>query len=315
MPRQGKDAAVDLMADPKDHLTALPPELLHSICDHLLPRHYPDAGFLYDPHMYFWDVPHPLKHLSATCRSLYGEVNSWALHFLRQHASITNYKDLKTKKLQRKRNFLVGKGGLIPWMNKHCIFCGKSSYRMAILVSGFKCCRPCDDKQWPNKITKTGAKEKYGLRDHHLLPPDSLSMAKMAVSPRRPNHLPRIRYGSYVTSNISTTMFLEDDVRTLADAVHGDFAAHEKRKLEEAEERKRRRAAKEKKYQAAERAWAERNAPATLPDREGKSREHPIEIFEDLISDGDLSTGMLAGAPDTAFSLTTALQMGDTRVL
>jgi len=307
MAPSSKQAVIDLTIEPKDHLTVLPPELIHSICDFLFPTHQPDLAFQNeDP----TTRRHDLNSLATTCRTLQGEVNSWAAHFLRQHATITKYKDLKTTKLQANRNFLRGKGGLLTWAEKHCIFCGKASSRSAILVNGFRCCKQCDKEQWPDKITKTKAKDEYDLKDHHLLPANA-----RVGTPRQPDNIGRPRYGTYVTSNVVTTMFLEADVRALAKIVHGDFEAHRKRKQEEAEERKRRKAAKEEKAKAAERAWEAKNAPFALAQKEGRSNKDAVDMIEELVRQTGLNPEVVMEGNGAPFSLKQALEMQNMGIL
>ncbi|KAK5121781.1 hypothetical protein LTR85_004656 [Meristemomyces frigidus] len=250
-----KQAVIDLTTDGKDRFTTLPPELIHLVCDFLLPSHQPNIAFEAGGHDN--TSPHALDYLAASCRSLRGETDSWAQHFLRHHASITRHRDLKTAKLQLTRNFLRGKGGLLTWMVKHCVFCGKTSTRSAILVNGFRCCANCDKEQWPNKITKTAAKTKYDIKDHHLLP--HLHPSPMRI--KRPSHLPRLRYGTYMSSNVQTTMFLEADVYHLAYHVHGDWRKHMYLKQEAAKTRKRLKDERNSEMEAVDRAWAVQKTP------------------------------------------------------
>ncbi|RMY99623.1 hypothetical protein D0862_07036 [Hortaea werneckii] len=290
---KGKRPIVDLTTEPKDHFTSLPPELIHLICDYLFPEHYPDIAFHPNHNHYHSNKPHILENLAATCHTLRSTINTWALHFLRQHSQITKYRELANPQKQQMRNFLrapnpnhhnhhttnPSKPGpnkkpplsLLPWKDRHCIFCGKPSQRHAILVSSFRCCSACDKREWSGKITKTRAKTEYYLSDQHLFPPppspspslDSLCPARddasMGVKGRkdtskdkgqvlrlRPRPRP-IRYGSYITSNVATTMFLERDVRRLAEEVHGvgtgGWEGYKERRTLAAEERWRKRVA------------------------------------------------------------------------
>ncbi|KAI6831023.1 hypothetical protein KC340_g7609 [Hortaea werneckii] len=299
---KGKRPVVDLATETKDHLTSLPPELIHLICDYLFPEHYPDIAFHPNHNNYHTTRPHILENLAATCQTLRSTINTWALHFLRRHSQITKYRDLANPQKQGVRNFLrapinyhsnnnsAGRPGkttsskkpplsLLAWKETHCIFCGKPSRRHAILVSSYRCCSACDKREWPEKITKTRAKTEYYLGDHHLFPRASPSPPSLTTSP--PNHHnpsptslmkersrekkdgssgeygpplsraaapPRpIRYGSYISSNVATTMFLERDVRRLAEAVHrvpnGGWDGYKERRAAAAEERRKKRAA------------------------------------------------------------------------
>lgn len=145
-----KSVVVDLTVEAPDRFTKLPSELLHLVFDYVFPTHEPDKAFYvgacFSPRKPEC-IPHPLEYLAVTCKTLQAEVHNWAKHWLKAHSAITHYKDFKTK-AQEKRNYLRGKGGLLVWGEKHCIFCGKSSMRSAILVNGFRCCAKCDFEQW-----------------------------------------------------------------------------------------------------------------------------------------------------------------------
>ncbi|KAI7087794.1 hypothetical protein KC356_g3829 [Hortaea werneckii] len=329
---KGKRPVVDLTTETKDHLTSLPPELIHLICDYLFPEHYPDIAFHPNHNNYHTTRPHILENLAATCQTLRSTINTWALHFLRRHSQITKYRDLANPEKQGVRNLLrapinhhsnnnnsagrpPGKTtsssskkpplSLLAWKETHCIFCGKPSRRHAILVSSYRCCSACDKREWPEKITKTRAKTEYYLGDHHLFPqaspwpppslptspptnhhnpsPTTIRMkerrkeekkkkdgssgdyAPPAAPPPRP-----IRYGSYISSNVATTMFLERDVRRLAEAVHGvpdgGWDGYKERRAAAAEERRR-------KKRAAGRAERENGGGG------GGSRADAIEIL------------------------------------
>lgn len=233
---------IDLTLEPKDHLTTLPSELLHIIIGYLFPSHEPELDRQLeeisrpDSKQDNKQASYSLDFLAATCRTLRAEVNTWARVFLTQHGDITKYKPFKTAKLQSQRNFLRGRGGLLTWAGKHCVFCGKASNRHAILMNGLCCCSVCDKNQWPDKITKTDAKNRYDLKDHHLLPHHH-SAGKLLV--KHPG-LPKVRYGIYISSNVETTMFLKKDVEALAELAHGDLKAHLEKRQTEREERKRR---------------------------------------------------------------------------
>lgn len=243
---------VDLTIEPKDDLSLLPPELLHLIFDHLLPTHQPDLAF--EDGAQRLNVIHPLDRLALTSHFIRDQVNDWARHWLQSHPSITKYKDLKTPKLQDKRDFLRGRStGLLRWAERHCVFCGKGSARSAILANGLRCCGKCDKQQWPDKITKTKAKEEYDLKDYHLLPHQHPAIAV--------GGLPRIRYGMYFSSNIQTTMFLREDVRRLAGVVHGDVNQHMKAKNEATGERRRKKAAKEEEKRLQELELVKKSEP------------------------------------------------------
>ena len=153
---------MDLTTQPQDHLTSLPPEIQQIIIGYLFPTHEPDKAFESGTIGSDRDglFCHPLDYLAATCKVLRGEVMEWSFRFLSQHPVITKYKTLKTTRLQARRNLLRGRGGLLTWAEKHCVFCGKATSRSAILMNGLRCCTACDKEQWPEKITKTDAKKR-----------------------------------------------------------------------------------------------------------------------------------------------------------
>lgn len=275
-------------SSPIDRLTTLPPELTHLICDFLLPTHEPDIAFEDILKEKSIGTSHALDHLAATRHTLRAQVNSWAHHFLRQHAAITHYKGPKPSKKKPKslENNLRGRRGLLTWTETHCIFCGKKSNRSAILANGLRCCSACDREQWPDKITKTAAKKDYDLKDHHLLPHQHQHPSPLLA--RHPaKNLPCLRYGTYISSNVPTTMFLSSDVLALANHVHGDFVAHKRRKEREAEERKRRKVAKAEKTEVLDRAWAEHNKSFQSGRKEKKGEVAAVVFAELLAKEGE----------------------------
>ena len=230
---------IDLTEEPKDYISGLPPEIIHHICSYLFASHEPskrpseyDAGLEDDrtagkerlrPKKGQKDYHHDLDHLAATSTYLRAQVNEWATHFLLQHQDITNYKQPKVFQYGVRRNILRSgrPAGLLNWSARHCCFCGKKSVRSAILMNGLRCCRPCDDKHWPDKMTKTAARIHGHLRQDQLMPREA------AVSPTcRDLYAAKcgssgIRYGIYLVYGQETTMFLRKDVEALARRVHG----------------------------------------------------------------------------------------------
>ncbi|KAK4551901.1 hypothetical protein LTR86_010802 [Recurvomyces mirabilis] len=207
----------DFAVEPKDHLTVLPPELLHTIFEYLFPAHVPDIAFLpYSVVARLRQQPHDLEHFAASCRQLHNEVNAWARHWLKSYASITRYKPSRDSKKDANRDMLCGRGGLLVWKAKHCNFCGRTSSRSAIFSNGFRCSIKCDLKHWSDKITKTNAKAEYGLSDKELLPHQHNHSAEKL--------LPRLTYGMYMTSSIQTTMFVREEVQRLAEVLEKSTA-------------------------------------------------------------------------------------------
>lgn len=149
------------------------------------------------------------------------------------------YKPLKNKSRQQQRDFLRSRNGLLNWAEKHCVFCGNKSSRSAILMNGLRCCTKCDREQWPDKITKTEARSRYDLKDEHLLPSSLNSPTAAKLLQKHPG-LPKVRYGTYISSNVPTTMFLRKDVEALAKLAHGDLKEHLARKAADRDERRKR---------------------------------------------------------------------------
>lgn len=69
--------------------------------------------------------------------------------------------------------------------------------------------------QWAEKITKTKAKKDFKLAEEQLLPGKGV-----------PGFL-RVRYGTYWSAGVLTTMFLRRDVERLAELVKGREAGKE----------------------------------------------------------------------------------------
>ncbi|WPH04413.1 Hypothetical protein R9X50_00730400 [Acrodontium crateriforme] len=280
MASRGKRKVIDLTRPPIDYLTTLPPELIHEIINHLLANHNTDIAFASRKEI-DGDVPHPLVTLAASCKKLETEVNQWAEHFFKQHAAITHIKPPPTNANPTQRDWLHGPSGLFNWIAKNCAFCGKKSQRAAILANGLKCCSGCDRSQWPDKITKTDAKNQFALKEHHLLP-HRHQFGQFAKSGAT---LPRLRYGTYMVSGVATTMFLRRDVKILADLVHGDVEEHMKERARVKEERARKKEAKEKKAAAIDEEWESTHTPFQRAARTGESSESAMLELTQLIAD------------------------------
>ncbi|KXS94268.1 hypothetical protein AC578_9652 [Pseudocercospora eumusae] len=275
----------------KDRLSALPTELLHHIIAYLWPTHFAEKAF------------HETHYLSATCKTLRSEVNDWARSWLVQHSDITKFKEGRVwPKATTKRNgvvqmrknfntnFLRGRhGALLNWAEAHCIFCGKKSRRAAIMMNGFRCCTQCDKNQWPEKVTMSQAVDDYGLSKKQLLPDREASHSEIAKMREEHPGFQGIWYGTYISSNVQTTMFMKDDLRRLGSRIFGDFDAHlakreEHRKLlkQRKEERK-----KEKARKAAARDAHQRQHVSTLGPVHGDTVTEAIEISDDATLGAD----------------------------
>lgn len=263
-------ASIDLTEDAmpaRDHFTSLPAETIQQIASYLYASHVPDKAwqdthFLTKPPS---KAPPDLLSLASTCKTLHQQTNNWAHHFLHQHRAITKYKDFKTAKAAAKQNPLKE---LLQWTSKSCVFCGKKSARSAILMNGLRCCRDCDREQWPDKITKTEALKKFALREHQILPGQHRQSKLLAQYPG----VPPLRYGTYLSAGVLTTMFLRHDVEAFAELAHGDLKGHLKKREEARLQRqlKRKMRADERDLEAFE--AAEAADVGTLRDMQGNQR-------------------------------------------
>ena len=238
-------SVIDLEIEARDHMSSLPSEVLQLITSYLLSSHDPDRAFRTYPETVTGCRPvHSLVILSASCKRLHAEVNSWAHHFLYEHRDLTKYKDYKTVKARAKQNPVKD---VLQWSTKHCVFCGRKSARRAIMMNGYACCADCDKSEWPDKITKTQAKAEYDLKDHQLLPDKHHSGSRLLA--KHPG-LPKLWYGTFISNSVATTMFMRADVEKLAKLAHGDLKAHLEQRAEAREDRKRKIKATQERRQA-----------------------------------------------------------------
>ncbi|KXT12080.1 hypothetical protein AC579_1859 [Pseudocercospora musae] len=303
-----------------DRLSALPAELLHHIVAYLWPTHFAEKAF----HETRQSCPcshcvpptqgnnHALDYLSATCKTLRSEVNDWARSWLVQHSDITKFNEGRiwpkatTKRngvVQMRKNFstnfLRGRNGaLLNWAHTNCIFCGKKSRRAAIMMNGFRCCAHCDKKQWPEKVTMSQAVDDYGLSKKQLLPDREASHTEVASMREEFPGFERIWYGTYISSNVQTTMFMKDDLRRLAATIFGDVDAHLAKREEHKKLLKQRK--EERKKEKAEKAAAAREAhikalasaitqkQISMPPRaHGDTATEAIEISDEATAGAD----------------------------
>jgi len=216
-----------------DYLTALPPELIHVICDHIFTTHNPDEGIEErawirgergPPDEARFSATQSLDCLAATCKSLRRQIMRWGRH---KHQSIAKRTPIRSVRLQNSANYLRGKEhGFLTWAEQHCNFCGKCTGESAILMSGTTCCWQCDETQWPGKITKKTAKMKYKLRDDQLVRRRDLTPTLVRLLSKHPGNLPKLRYGTRYEVDALTYYFLEKDVAAFAKLAHGDLRAH-----------------------------------------------------------------------------------------
>lgn len=155
-------------------------------------------------------------------------------------------------------------------------------------MNGLRCCRTCDREQWEAKITKTEAMKTYKLKEHQLLPPYPML--------RNYPGLPKLRYGTYFSAGVLTTMFMREDVAAFAELAHSDFTGHLEKRTAARRRSKKDRAAEEaqKQVQAFEKAEAGRLRARTgsqnvivIDDDEEESlfddRDADDELFSDLV--------------------------------
>lgn len=216
-------------------IAALPLELLHEICSYLVGPLSGLSGSIglhadevpeYPPSIAAGDVLHPFYALAASCQELEHAVESFCRRVLRQHSSITKIKLLdadqqsddgavkqKKGKSKKKDRKIVHRVLWVKWANKHCAFCGKRSIRRAIFNTLLRCCKKCDDEQWPEKTTMSKALKKYHLTKLDLFRPNP---APINV------HVPPIRCATYdcMVRN-DATVFLLPDIKRLAEMIHG----------------------------------------------------------------------------------------------
>ena len=147
-------------------------------------------------------------------------------------------------------------------------------------MNGLRCCRTCDREQWPEKITKTEAIEKYNLKEHQLLPGQHHAKKLLTLHPG----LPMLRYGTYFSAGVLTTMFLKDDVEAFAELAHGDLKGHLKKREMARQERVRMQ--KERAIQAAQRQLASLKATEAEVPRAPTLRPQQVIVIDDSDEDG-----------------------------
>lgn len=264
-----------------DHFTPIPAEVIQSIASYLYATHVPDKA--YHSNSSKATTATDLINLALTSKTFYQQTNDWAHHFLHQHRAITKYKDYKTARAASRQRPLCE---FLRWSRKNCVFCGKKSTRSAILMNGLRCCRACDREQWPEKITKTDAIKRFNLREHQLLPNQHHANKLLTLHPG----LPILRYGTYWSAGVLTTMFLQSDVEAFAQLAHGDLKVHlkkrevaRKKRLANQKERDERA---ERQFEADQAAIARAAAQRVIVIED--SDDDAVEVVEDEGQDDDL---------------------------
>jgi hypothetical protein len=202
----------------RDHLTTIPHEIIQNIASCLYASHIPDRE-LHQIDSHYSGIPYKqsqirdLANLSRTSKLLYQQTNAWAHLFLHSHRDITKYRVFKTPKAAANQQPALQK--LLQWSVRHCVFCGKTSQREAILMNGLHCCRGCDREQWPDKITETQASKEFGLTKQR----DVVLQGSTTVLGQRQAQRLKLRYGTYFCMGVCTTMYLRKDVEAYVEAL------------------------------------------------------------------------------------------------
>jgi hypothetical protein len=265
-------------AEMVDHFTPIPSEVIQSIASYLYATHAPDKAYnttttsKTSKPTYSTD----LVALALTSKTLFHHTNAWAHHFLHSHRSITKYKDYKTALAASRQKLPLRT--LLQWSSKTCVFCGKKSSRSAILMNGLRCCRLCDRAEWPEKITKTDAIKNFALKEHQLLPSQHHAKKLLTLHPG----LPMLRYGTYFSAGVLTTMFLRADVEAFAELAHGDLKVHLKKREVARQERGK---ALVKTRESRDLRVAERQVGASGAAEAATSRV--VEVREVIVIDDD----------------------------
>jgi hypothetical protein len=254
----------------RDHFTPIPPEVTQLIASYLYATHIPDKA--YHPNPSVATISADLLNLSSASKTFNQQTNNWAHHFLHQHRAVTKYKDYKTAQAASRQRPLRE---LLQWSSKNCVFCGKKSARSAILMSGLRCCRACDREQWPEKITKTDAIKDYKLKEHQILPSQHHAKKLLTLHPG----LPMLRYGTYFSAGVLTTMFLKNDVEAFAKLAHGDLKGHLKKREVARQERVQMQT--ERAMQAAQKYLAASEAVKSEVPRATKHGSQQIIVIDD----------------------------------
>lgn len=282
----------------RDHFSSLPPEVTQQIASYLYASHIPDKAYLPNPSAI--TISTDLLNLASTSKTLHQQTNNWAHHFLHQYRAVTKYKDYKTAQAAARQRPLRE---LVQWSSKNCAFCGKKSSRSAILMNGLRCCRTCDREQWPEKITKTEAIKKYNLKEHQLLPSQHHAKKLLTLHPG----LPMLRYGTYFSAGVLTTMFLKDDVEAFAELAHGDLKGHLKKR--EVARQERVRMQKERAIQAAQKQLASLKSTEAEVPIVPAPRPRQVIVIEDSDEDeNELVIEVDGGDDDIMFNETVVVE-------
>ncbi|KAF2460890.1 hypothetical protein BDY21DRAFT_333738 [Lineolata rhizophorae] len=147
---------------------------------------------------------HPFNNLAATCKSLRTSVESYCQHIL--HRYMGHVRGLPPKDARRKRD-LSYRMMWIKLVRGRCIFCRKGTQMGALFYPEISCCRACDRKEYPNKITLTDAKSACNLST------DQLTAKALVVEGHR---FFRPRFCRANLNGVFTTLFFRDEVEKLS---------------------------------------------------------------------------------------------------
>jgi hypothetical protein len=193
-------------------LDSLPQEILHEICFYVSP-------VLIHSTRRSLTSNHPLLALSRVNRTLHAATEGFSRHQLQKLRTRFNY--LKPNVFGKAPYRL----SYLRFVRDRCAFCGNKTVCTARVFNHIRCCRSCDNRKWPDKITLTYARTTYALKEDLLMS--------------------RCNWGSYMCHGVWTRMFLERQVKALAREVHGDL---EKWMAEREKKRQVRKDKREEKY-------------------------------------------------------------------
>lgn len=145
----------------KDHLTKLPAELLFKILSNLSAPHA-NISNATGLHYKVIDGPeliagHPFNMLSFCSYRLSKVVEAHCHKLLKDNQAITKFRGLSKKRMCSNGGYETVesyRGRWFKFSSRKCAFCGRQTPRAAIFNCLIKCCKHCDDKEWPPKITK-----------------------------------------------------------------------------------------------------------------------------------------------------------------
>ncbi|KAA8903640.1 hypothetical protein FN846DRAFT_953628 [Sphaerosporella brunnea] len=184
-------------------LDTLPPEVLYEIL-----KQFPVHA---NEQLHF--THHPLLTLPLVSRTLHAATESFCFHQLQKLRAQFPHHKVSQRTPYRKV--------YVKHAHTHCSFCNRSTSCTAIIFPYIRCCRGCDRKVWPEKISLSAAKRTYGL-------PEQMLLARCA-------------WGAYMCQGVWARMLLTPEVKQLAGEVHGDLENWLEGRRRKGAERRRKR--------------------------------------------------------------------------